>query len=97
MHLSLIFDLRCFVAILNVPPNLYSQSFRVHKNKVFSKITNLKILHLKFQDFLRNSESFSLFIFQKKSVELLNTKMQLKPWTKDKALPSKYNQNRRLG
>ena len=42
------------------------------------KIANLEILHLNVQDFLRNSESFSLFIFQKKSVELLNTKMQLK-------------------
>ena len=32
------------------------------------KIANLEILHLKFQDFLRNSEFFSLLICQKKCV-----------------------------
>ena len=45
MHLGLVFDLRCFVAISNLSeftrfflPNLHSQNFRVYKTKkVFSK------------------------------------------------------------
>ena len=52
-HLGWIFDIRCFVAILNLssftrvfsPPYLYSENFRFHKKKVFSKsVTWLQLL-----------------------------------------------------